>query len=145
VLWHRDIIPTGKDLEETNRHLDVITDYVLTLQNETGIRPLWVTCNLFSHARCILYCFSFYFDVMLPITRYYYCWICDPSMSVSVSIFTFTFSVCRVFIVMFDYYKTVIWAASLIRLAVGFSGSPLSCLLTILALLFNFRWQINMI
>jgi len=51
-LRFRDIIPIGRDLQETNRNLDEITDYILTLQNETGIRPLWATCNLFSHPRC---------------------------------------------------------------------------------------------
>jgi len=35
-------------------------------------------------------------------------------------------------IVMCDYYKTVTWAASLIRC--GFSDSPLPCLFTVFAL-----------
>jgi len=52
-LYGRDIIPVGKDLEQTNAYLDEITDYALALQNETGIKPLWATCNLFSHQRCI--------------------------------------------------------------------------------------------
>jgi len=58
----RDIIPAGKDLAETNRNLDEITDYVLVLQSETGISPLWATCNLFSHPRCdLLFNFLFRF------------------------------------------------------------------------------------
>ena len=55
----RDIIPAGKDLRETNRNLEEITDYMLTLQNETGIKPLWATCNLFSHPRFIACCLGF--------------------------------------------------------------------------------------
>jgi len=35
-------------------------------------------------------------------------------------------------VVMFDYYKTVIWAASLL----GFSGNPLPCLFTVFVLLY---------
>lgn len=46
-----DIIPAGKDVQQTNRNLDEVTDYLLILQNETGIKPLWATCNLFSHPR----------------------------------------------------------------------------------------------
>ena len=49
-----DVAPVGDTLEEANRNLDVITDLALTLQNKTGIRPLWVTCNLFSHPRYLL-------------------------------------------------------------------------------------------
>ena len=54
VSMCRDIIPAGKNLAETNRNLDKITDYILALQSETGIIPLWATCNLFSHPRCIV-------------------------------------------------------------------------------------------
>ena len=52
VLLSRDIIPAGRDLEETNRNLDEMADHLVALQSETGITPLWATCNLFSHPRC---------------------------------------------------------------------------------------------
>ena len=47
----RDIAPEGADLEETNAILDEITDLALELQNETGVKLLWATSNLFSHPR----------------------------------------------------------------------------------------------
>jgi len=47
----RDIAPEGKDLEETNRNLDAVVDLAEKLQQETGIRPLWGTANLFSNKR----------------------------------------------------------------------------------------------
>lgn len=47
----RDIAPEGKTIEESNANLDVVTDLALQLQNETGIKLLWGTCNLFSHER----------------------------------------------------------------------------------------------
>ncbi|XP_068425537.1 xylose isomerase-like isoform X1 [Clinocottus analis] len=47
----RDMAPEGCTLEESNRNLDVITDLALQLQSQTGIKVLWVTCNLFSHPR----------------------------------------------------------------------------------------------
>merc|ERR1719424_1093880 len=47
----RDISPEGKDLEETNRNLDIITDEALKLQAKYGIKLLWGTANLFSHPR----------------------------------------------------------------------------------------------
>jgi len=56
MLLFRDIIPAGKDLQQTNRNLDEVTDYLLILQNETGIKPLWATCNLFSHPRFSFWC-----------------------------------------------------------------------------------------
>ncbi|XP_029957786.1 xylose isomerase-like [Salarias fasciatus] len=47
----RDMSPEGATLEETNRNLDEMTDLALQLQNETGVKVLWVTCNLFAHPR----------------------------------------------------------------------------------------------
>ena len=39
----------GSSLAETNRNLDEMVDLALELQQETGIRLLWATCNLFAH------------------------------------------------------------------------------------------------
>ena len=39
----RDIAPEGKDLAETNKNLDIISDYALELQQQTGIKCLWGT------------------------------------------------------------------------------------------------------
>ena len=36
-------------LEETNRNLDEITDLALKLQQDTGIKLLWCTSNLFAN------------------------------------------------------------------------------------------------
>ncbi|XP_006794836.1 xylose isomerase-like [Neolamprologus brichardi] len=47
----RDIAPEGSTLEESNRNLDEITDLALKLQNQTGVKLLWITCNLFTHLR----------------------------------------------------------------------------------------------
>ncbi|KAG8010323.1 Squalene monooxygenase, partial [Nibea albiflora] len=47
----RDMAPEGSTLEESNRNLDEITDLALQLQTQTGIKVLWVTCNLFAHPR----------------------------------------------------------------------------------------------
>jgi hypothetical protein len=43
--------PEGKDLAETNKNLDQISDLALDLQKQTGIKCLWGTSNLFSHPR----------------------------------------------------------------------------------------------
>jgi len=81
----RDIIPAGKNLAETNGNLDEITNYILMLQSETGIIPLWATCNLFSHPRCI-FMFSFS-SVYLNIS-----WLLKRSL---VGVFSrFQFSIC---------------------------------------------------
>lgn len=45
--------PEGRTLEETNRNLDGITDLALELQKQTGVKVLWVTCNLFAHPRSV--------------------------------------------------------------------------------------------
>lgn len=47
--------PEGSTLEESNRNLDEITDVALQLQSQTGIKVLWVTCNLFAHQRSVSY------------------------------------------------------------------------------------------
>lgn len=47
----RDVAPEGKTLEETNKNLDIVTDHMLKRQNETGIKLLWGTANLFGHPR----------------------------------------------------------------------------------------------
>ncbi len=46
-----DIAPEADTLEETNRRLDRITDLALALQNDTGVKLLWGTSNLFSNRR----------------------------------------------------------------------------------------------
>lgn len=47
----RDIAPEADTLAETNRRLDRIVALAKKLQDESGIRPLWGTANLFSHRR----------------------------------------------------------------------------------------------
>ena len=47
----RDVAPEGETLEETNRNLDEVAKLAQTLQEDTGIRLLWGTANLFSHPR----------------------------------------------------------------------------------------------
>jgi xylose isomerase len=46
-----DISPEAETLVETNRRLDQIVKRAKKLQNETGVKLLWGTCNLFSHRR----------------------------------------------------------------------------------------------
>lgn len=46
-----DIAPEGKDIEETERNLDEISDLILEKMNKTGIKLLWGTSNCFSHPR----------------------------------------------------------------------------------------------
>ncbi len=46
-----DLVPEGDTLEETNRRLDEITDYIKEKMKGTNIRCLWGTANLFSHPR----------------------------------------------------------------------------------------------
>jgi len=46
-----DIVPEAEDIKETNRRLDEITDYILEKMNETGIKCLWGTANMFSNPR----------------------------------------------------------------------------------------------
>ena len=63
-----DIVPEADDINETNRRLDEITDYILEKMNETGIKCLWGTANMFSNPRFLagagstssadVYCFA---------------------------------------------------------------------------------------
>ncbi len=47
----RDAAPEGSCLDESNHNLDVISDMLLAKQQETGIRLLWGTANLFGNPR----------------------------------------------------------------------------------------------
>lgn len=49
----RDLIAEGKDLAETNKLLDEITDYMLVKMKETGIECLWGTANCFNNKRYV--------------------------------------------------------------------------------------------
>ena len=46
-----DLVPEADDINETNRRLDEITDYILEKMQATGIRCLWGTANMFSNPR----------------------------------------------------------------------------------------------
>lgn len=46
-----DIAPQGNSLEEFKQNLDAITDYIRVKMDETGIKLLWGTANVFSHPR----------------------------------------------------------------------------------------------
>ncbi len=46
-----DLVPEAEDINETNARLDEITDYILEKMNETGIKCLWGTANMFSNPR----------------------------------------------------------------------------------------------
>ena len=46
-----DLVPEGKSLKETNERLDEISDYIKTKMDETGIRCMWGTANLFNNSR----------------------------------------------------------------------------------------------
>lgn len=46
-----DIAPAGDSLEEFFANLDEITDLIKTKMDETGIKLLWNTANMFSHPR----------------------------------------------------------------------------------------------
>ncbi|MDD5675296.1 MAG: xylose isomerase [Chitinivibrionales bacterium] len=47
----RDIAPEGKTLPQSNKNLGAIVKIARQLQNNTGIKLLWGTANLFSHPR----------------------------------------------------------------------------------------------
>lgn len=47
----RDISPEGDSIAETNDNLAAIVAQAKTLQKKTGVKLLWGTANLFSHAR----------------------------------------------------------------------------------------------
>ena len=46
-----DIVPEADDINETNRRLDEITDYILEKMEGTDIKCLWGTANMFSNPR----------------------------------------------------------------------------------------------
>lgn len=46
-----DIAPQGNSLEEFKDNLDKVTDYIKVKMDETGIKLLWGTANVFSHPR----------------------------------------------------------------------------------------------
>jgi xylose isomerase len=46
-----DVAPEGDSLEESFANLDIIADYLLEKQKETGVKLLWATQNLFSNPR----------------------------------------------------------------------------------------------
>ena len=46
-----DLVPEAEDINETNRRLDEISDYILEKMKETGIKCLWGTANMFSNPR----------------------------------------------------------------------------------------------
>lgn len=48
-----DIAPEGNSLDEFFKNLDDITDYVKIKMNETGVKLLWNTANLFTHPRFV--------------------------------------------------------------------------------------------
>jgi xylose isomerase len=49
----RDVAPEGKTLAETNKNLDAVAKKLAQKQQETGIKLLWGTANLFSHPRFV--------------------------------------------------------------------------------------------
>ena len=46
-----DLVPEDEDINATNARLDEISDYILEKKNETGIKCLWGTANMFSNPR----------------------------------------------------------------------------------------------
>lgn len=46
-----DLVPEAADINETNRRLDEISDYIVKKIKKTGIKALWGTANLFSNPR----------------------------------------------------------------------------------------------
>lgn len=46
-----DLVPEADDINQTNRRLDEISDHILEKMEQTGIRCLWGTANLFSNPR----------------------------------------------------------------------------------------------
>lgn len=46
-----DLVPEADDINETNKRLDEITDYILEKMQKTDIKCLWGTANMFSNPR----------------------------------------------------------------------------------------------
>ena len=44
-----DLIQEGKSIKESEKRLELISDYLLLKQKEHGIKPLWGTANCFSN------------------------------------------------------------------------------------------------
>ena len=63
-----DLVPEAEDINETNRRLDEISDYILEKMKGTNIKCLWGTANMFSNPRFVngagssnsadVYCFA---------------------------------------------------------------------------------------
>ncbi len=49
----RDVAPEGNNLSETNKNLDTIAAKLKQKQDETGVKLLWGTANLFSNKRFV--------------------------------------------------------------------------------------------
>ncbi len=47
----RDIAPEGASLKETNKNIDEIVSLIKSMMDETGIKLLWGTANMFTHPR----------------------------------------------------------------------------------------------
>jgi len=47
----RDVAPQGATLQETNKNLDAVVDYIQKKMAETKVKLLWGTANLFSNLR----------------------------------------------------------------------------------------------
>jgi xylose isomerase len=47
----RDLAPEGDSIAESEKNLDALVGHVLSLQQQTGVKLLWGTANLFSHPR----------------------------------------------------------------------------------------------
>lgn len=48
-----DLVPESEDINETNSRLDELTDYMCGRMQETGIRCLWGTANMFGNPRFV--------------------------------------------------------------------------------------------
>jgi xylose isomerase len=46
-----DVVEYGNDINENDRRLQAVTEYLKQKQSETGVKLLWGTANLFSHKR----------------------------------------------------------------------------------------------
>lgn len=46
-----DVVEYTNDIRENDRRLQTVTEYLKQKQNETGVKLLWGTANLFSHTR----------------------------------------------------------------------------------------------
>ncbi|XP_071451083.1 uncharacterized protein [Hetaerina americana] len=53
TLYDRDLCPEGDTPEDTGRNMDEAIELVTELQQRTGIRPLWLGVDLFSHPRYV--------------------------------------------------------------------------------------------